>query len=87
MVDKTVQMLEYYKLVLVRAGEDRSKFRQEVRRALVDLDDPEAKEALKKWFKNRSNAPRLLRYDLVFEAHPIIKSEWIGVMFSVAFDH
>ncbi|NND94032.1 MAG: hypothetical protein HKN45_04155 [Flavobacteriales bacterium] len=46
-------MLEYYKLLLVRAGEDRSKFKRELKRALCDLNDEEAIASLKDWFKNR----------------------------------
>lgn len=46
-------MLEYYKLMLVRAGEDRSQFKKEVRRAFSDLEDPTDRLALREWFKNR----------------------------------
>ncbi len=47
-------MLEYYKLMLVRAGEDSRTFKRELKKALTDLDDPNAKESLRIWFKNRS---------------------------------
>ncbi|NNC82142.1 MAG: hypothetical protein HKN79_01070 [Flavobacteriales bacterium] len=46
-------MLEYYKLMLVRAGEDRREFQKELRKALADLEDPEAIASLKEWYKNR----------------------------------
>lgn len=46
-------MLEYYKLLLVRAGDDRIEFRRELRKALVDLGDPDSREELRSWFKNR----------------------------------
>ncbi len=50
-------MLEYYKLMLVRAGGDSRTFKRELKRALLELDDPEAKESLRIWFKNRSKNP------------------------------
>ena len=48
-----ILMLEYYKLMLVRAGEDKDIFQKEVRRALEELEDPMDVLALKDWFKNR----------------------------------
>lgn len=46
-------MLEYYKLMLVRAGQDRATFKKELRKALVELEDPVQRESLRNWYKNR----------------------------------
>jgi len=46
-------MLEYYKLALVRAGENKKIFRKVVRKALNELHEPHEKAALKDWFRGR----------------------------------
>jgi hypothetical protein len=47
-------MLEYYKLMLVQAGEDSRRFKMQLKKALTDLEDPQEIESLREWFKNRS---------------------------------
>jgi hypothetical protein len=48
-------MLEYYKLALVRAGNNKRHFKREMRTALKELANPNERKALKDWFK-RSTA-------------------------------
>jgi|GEM_PF-5210629 len=44
-------MLQYYKLALVRAGQDTALFKREFRLALKNLQDPKDQLELKNWFR------------------------------------
>ncbi len=45
-------MLQYYQLVLVRAGKNSTLFKRELRNALINLKDPKDREQLRAWFKS-----------------------------------